>query len=91
VDGLGGSYGTERLVVARRKAAGGVPEMREETFDGPDRSWAIEWHQFVDAIEQATPYWGTAEDGLNAMRIVNALYESSRDGVAVDLQTSRSM
>jgi predicted dehydrogenase len=85
VEGLGGSYGTESLTLARRRASGGAPDVREERFEGPDRSWAIEWHQFVDAIEQATPYWGTAQDGLAAMRIVSALYESSRDGVATGL------
>jgi predicted dehydrogenase len=85
IEGLGGSYGVERLIVARRSAAGGAPETREETFDGPDRSWAIEWHQFVDAIENGTPYWGTPVDGLNAMRIVHALYESARDAVAIAL------
>jgi predicted dehydrogenase len=85
VDGLGGSYGLERLTIARRNASGGAPAMREEAFDGPDRSWAIEWHQFVDAIERATTYWGTADDGLAAMRIVSALYRSSRDGVPVPL------
>lgn len=77
VDGLGGSFGTERITAARRNS------VREEAFDGPDRSWAIEWHQFVDAIERGTPYWGTAGDGLAAMRIVNALYRSSSDGIAV--------
>lgn len=85
VDGLGGSYGTERLTIARRNPHGGAPALREEEFEGPDRSWAIEWHQFVDAIERGTPYWGTAADGLAAMRIVDALYRSARDGVAVSL------
>jgi predicted dehydrogenase len=85
VEGLGGTYGTERLALAARNRAGGAPALREETFEGPDRCWAIEWHQFVDAIEQGTPYWGTAGDGLAAMRIVNALYRSANDGVAVPL------
>ncbi|MBV8284412.1 MAG: Gfo/Idh/MocA family oxidoreductase [Candidatus Eremiobacteraeota bacterium] len=85
IDGLGGSYGPERLIVAKRNRAGGAPSMREEVFEGPDRSWAVEWHQFVDAIEQRTPYWGTPADGVAAMRIVNALYASARDGVVVPL------
>ena len=85
VEGLGASFGTERLTVARRNPKGGAPSVRDETFEGPDRSWAIEWHQFIDAIERVLPYWGTADDGLAAMRIVDALYQSSREGVPVPL------
>jgi predicted dehydrogenase len=91
VEGLGGSYGIERLIVATRNPAGGVPDVREESFDGPDRSWAVEWHEFVDAIEHGAPYLGTPQDGVAAMRIVAALYESARSGVPVSLSTSRSM
>lgn len=85
IDGLGGSYGTERLMVATRNPKGGAPALTDDAFDGQDRSWAIEWHQFVDAIENGLPYWGTPDDGLNAMRIIHALYESARDGIAVEV------
>ena len=83
VEGLGGSYGTERLVVATRNARGGVPAMHEETFEGADRSWAIEWNEFLDAIEHRTPYLGTPDEGVAAMEILSALYESARDGVPI--------
>jgi predicted dehydrogenase len=89
VEGLGGSYGVERLILARRSPTGGAPAMQDQSFEAPDRSWAIEWNEFVDAIEQGAPYWGTPQDGVAAMRIVGALYESAREGVPVPLTTSR--
>ncbi len=77
IEGLGGSYGTERLVLARRKPQGGVPEIREEVFDGPDLSWNLEWKDFVSALREGTPYQGGPEDGLAAMTMIDALYRSA--------------
>jgi predicted dehydrogenase len=80
VEGLGGSYGIERLITATRNPLSGVPAMTDDAFDGPDASWAIEWDEFVGAIVLGRPYMGTPQDGVAAMRIVQALYESARDG-----------
>ena len=53
--GLGGSYGREYALVGRRKVEGGPPE--EECFDFPqeDRSWALEWEDFIRAIASGQP------------------------------------
>jgi predicted dehydrogenase len=80
VEGLGGSYGPETLVVAKRAAVAGSPQSSAERFDEPDRSWELEWDDFVRAIRDGTPYWGTPGEGLWAMRILDALYESARTG-----------
>lgn len=82
VDGLGASYGTEMLSIGRRVFAGPFEWERLE-FRGGDVSWAREWEDFVGAIE-GRPYLGSAEDGLEAMRLVLAVYESSRSGSAID-------
>jgi predicted dehydrogenase len=81
VEGLGGSYGIERLIVAKRNPEGGAPAMHERDFTAPDGSWREEWHDFTNAISGATPYWGTPQDGLAVMRAVHALYASAHDGV----------
>jgi predicted dehydrogenase len=78
IEGLGGSYGTERLVVALRNPEGGAPSMNEEVFDGPDLSWQLEWSDYVHAILDGKPYWGTPEDGVAAMAMIGALYRSAR-------------
>jgi predicted dehydrogenase len=84
VEGLGGSYGTETLVRTRRRMEGGAPELEEEAFPGPDGSWALEWDDFVAAIrDDRPPGHGTAADGVAAMRMIDALYRSAREGAIV--------
>jgi predicted dehydrogenase len=79
VDGLGGSYGVERLVHVRRAFQGGAPEMREELFDGPDLSWADEWGAFIAAVDGVPSGVAVAgpEDGVLAMQVVDAIYRSA--------------
>lgn len=83
VEGLGGSYGEERLVRVRRRMEGGVPTLEEELFPGPDRSWSLEWDEFVASIESGAQPQGGAEDGLAAMRMIDALYRSAARGEVV--------
>jgi predicted dehydrogenase len=77
IEGLGGSYGVETLTTATRRPQGGAPDVTVERFEEPDRSWELEWNEFVSAALHGTPYWGTPDDGLAAMRIVDALYRSA--------------
>jgi predicted dehydrogenase len=84
VEGLGGSYGTERLVRTRRRMEGGVPEVHEEAFPGPDVSWDAEWEDFMGAVRDGgPPRHGPAADGVAAMRMIDALYRSAREGSVV--------
>lgn len=89
VEGLGGSYGVERLVIAKRKPEGGVPSISEEIFDGVDRSWELEWADFISAIKNGTKYLGTPGDGLVAMQMLAALYESAASGGVSRIETVR--
>jgi predicted dehydrogenase len=82
VDGLGGSYGTETLRVANKDLHGPFVETVTE-FRGADRSWHEEWKEFARAIENRVAPLGDGRDGLAAMRLVTAVYESSRTGRAV--------
>ncbi|MGH7505287.1 MAG: Gfo/Idh/MocA family protein, partial [Longimicrobiales bacterium] len=83
VEGLGGSYGVERLQRIGRALEGGSPVVREERFDGEDRSWTDEWAAFVAAIDGAGAEGAGASEGIAAMRIIDALYRSSRSGTPV--------
>lgn len=85
VDGLGGSYGPERLITAIRRPEGGVPALEEEVFDGPDSSWRDEWTEFVRAVTEGGTYWGTPEDGVAAMAMIDGLYRSAGSGTMVRL------
>ncbi|MBI4634981.1 MAG: Gfo/Idh/MocA family oxidoreductase [Candidatus Rokubacteria bacterium] len=86
VEGLGKSYGTERLTMQRRIPSGPPEEERLE-FPEPDRSWDREWEDFVAAIRGAGAPAVGAEDGLAALRLVEAVYESARSGATVRLET----
>ncbi|MGR4065632.1 MAG: Gfo/Idh/MocA family protein [Vulcanimicrobiaceae bacterium] len=79
IEGLGGSYGVERLIETERRMEGGAPDYTETRFEEPDRSWELEWNDFVQAIRSGTPYDGTPADGLAAMRMLDALYASARE------------
>jgi predicted dehydrogenase len=90
IEGLGKSYGVERLIVADRVLAGGAPAMHETAFDGPDDSWKHEWADFIGAIDHDATYLGTPEDGLRAMTMIDALYASARAGVPYRIEAAVS-
>ena len=86
VEGLGGSYGPERLRVGRRKREGGPPKEEVMEFPGPDVSWEAEWQEFVTVIREGREPLGNGYDGWQAMRMVYAVYESARTGRVVRLE-----
>jgi predicted dehydrogenase len=51
VDGLGGSYGVERLSVYEMGPELGPPRTETMEFPEPDSSWAREWQSFRSAID----------------------------------------
>jgi len=82
VEGLNSSYGTERAVLGRRSPSAPFRE-RVIEFRGEDRSWAEEWREFVEAVDEGREPLGSGRDGLMASRLTQALYESARTGRAV--------
>jgi len=80
IDGLGKSYGVERLTITLRKPEGGVPDVEELVFDQPDQSWELEWQDLISAIETHSPYLGTPAEGVGAMQMLHALYQSAQTG-----------
>lgn len=85
VEGLGGNYDTERLIIGRRLPTLGP--IHEETFKflGQDPSWYEEWRNFVAAIEEDKELLGSGYDGWQALRMVYAIYESSKKSCVVKL------
>lgn len=86
VEGLGGSYGSERIVHARRRLEGGAPEEREWTVSEPEAAWAAEWAEFAAAIREGRQPLGSARDGYEAARLVDAVYASAREGGVIRLE-----
>lgn len=88
VDGLGGSYGIEK--VSRGKRAFFDP-FRDDVieFRGGDISWLEEWKEFMAAITEHREPLGNGRDGLESLRLVNAVYESARRGTTVKPSTAQ--
>ena len=80
IDGLGGSYGMERLSYYRMLPEMGPPETTIFEFPRGDRSWAHEVKEFVTDIEQQRlPRPGIAE-ARSVLRVVETIYTTSGFG-----------
>jgi predicted dehydrogenase len=75
IDGLGGSYGVERLTLHRMLPQMGPPETMAWEFPFPDCSFADEFANFVDAIEGRAKPIGDIDDAVANLEIVEAVYQ----------------
>ena len=91
VDGLGGSYGKERVTWQRRRPESGPPIEESFEFDDNLGSWRREWRAFLNVVEGRPPLPGSAPiatgaDGVAVMGVVDALYHSARTGSPTPLK-----
>jgi predicted dehydrogenase len=84
VDGLGASYGVEKLIYSQHDPNGPFAYQTTE-FRGGDVSWKGEWQEFVRAIAEHVEPIGSGVDGLRAMEIVTAAYDAARTGQTAQL------
>jgi predicted dehydrogenase len=83
-EGLGGSYGLETATLGVRDFDKPFAERRIE-YRGADTCWQLEWEAFVAATKVSGDGLITARDGVQALRIVEAVYASASTGRSVDL------
>ncbi len=77
IDGLGGSYGVEKLTFYRMLPEMGPPETTAWEFPRGDNSWALEFAEFLEDIdEKRTPSAGLAE-ARAALEVVEKIYKAS--------------
>jgi predicted dehydrogenase len=80
VDGLGGSYGPERLTFYRMPPEMGPPETKVWEMPSDDGSWAAETEHFFRCIEGREAPIGTLDDAAANLTIIECLYaEAGRD------------
>jgi predicted dehydrogenase len=77
IEGKGGSYGQEKLLIGRRKELGVKPTEEEFLFD-KDTSWEEEWKNFRNAVAKKIQPIGNGYDGMMANKLVTDLYVSSK-------------
>ncbi|HXF10573.1 MAG TPA: Gfo/Idh/MocA family oxidoreductase, partial [Desulfuromonadaceae bacterium] len=77
IEGLGGSYGVEKLYHYQMKPEMGIPDTKVYEFPGPDESWKIEANKFEDDVRaKRRPDAGLAQ-ARSALQIVETIYEKS--------------
>lgn len=77
VEGLGGSYGVERLVYYKMLPEMGPPETTSWEYPMSDDSWEAEMAEFIEDIRLGRPPKAGLTDALAALRIVDEVYRKS--------------
>lgn len=78
IDGLGGSYGTEKLTFYKLLPQMGPPETISWEFPFPDSSWDLELQDFTLAISEGGSPNGNIHDAMAALRICEKIYNGNK-------------
>jgi predicted dehydrogenase len=78
IDGLGGSYGVERLTFYRMLPEMGPPETTTWEYPFADHSWDAEFANFVNAIQNGQRPCGDIYDAIANLEIIRQVYQSKR-------------
>lgn len=77
INGLGGSYGRETLILGRG-IPGQAPEQQIYHFDRPDDSWIEEWKNFKLAIKDPQRLLSPGKESLEVINIIEKIYLSKK-------------
>lgn len=77
IEGLGGSYGVERLSYYKMKPSLGPPETTIWEYPGEDRSWHVELEAFAQAVETGQPPSVGLRDAQAALEVVRQVYSKT--------------
>jgi predicted dehydrogenase len=77
IDGLGGSYGVERLTWYRMLPLMGPPETTMWEYPMADNSWSLEMEEFLDDIRLGREPSAGLSDAAAALSVVAAIYAKS--------------
>jgi predicted dehydrogenase len=77
VDGLGGSYGLERLAFYRMLPGMGPPETTIREYPFPDRSWELELAELLAAIDEGRAPASGLGEAMDVLRVVDRLREAA--------------
>ena len=78
IEGLGGSYGVERVTLYQMRPEMGPPDTTSWEYPGADRSWQREFDDFLEDIRTNRPPAAGLADAHAALLIVEAIYDRSQ-------------
>ena len=78
IEGLGGSYGVERVSFYRMLPQMGPPETTIWEFPGEDTSWRLELETFSASIDGTQPAGPGLSEALACLKVVEEIYRRSK-------------
>jgi predicted dehydrogenase len=75
IDGLGGSYGVEKLTYYKMLPEMGPPETTTWEYPFPDKSWNLEWEAFLDSVAGKQAPGATLADARAVLKVVTDVYK----------------
>ena len=82
IEGLGGSYGVERLSLYKMLPEMGPPETTIWEFPMADNSWQVEFTEFLTDIKRQRQCNPGIQDAYQALKIVEKIYKESKEAPA---------
>jgi predicted dehydrogenase len=90
IEGLGGSYGVEKLFHYQMKPEMGIPDTEVYEFPGPDESWRMELAEFEKDVQKAESgkagkretvvFDAGLAEARAALKVVEAIYKKKESG-----------
>ena len=77
IDGLGGSYGVERLTFYKMLPEMGPPETSAWEYPRGDQSWSLEWTEFLEDIRLGRQPSAGLDAARAALDVVGTIYARS--------------
>ena len=77
INGLGGSYGVERLTYYKMLPEMGPPETTSWEYPMEDNSWAVEMAEFYDDIRLDRDPEAGLRDAYESLKVVHSVYQES--------------
>ncbi len=78
IEGLGGSYGVERLAHYQMRPEMGPPDTVIHEYPQPDRSWNVEFAEFLEDIRIGRPPAAGLDAARAAVEVVETVYSRAR-------------
>lgn len=78
INGLGGSYGVERIAFYRMSPEMGPPETLIQEYPMQDDSWDVEFAEFIQDIKANRQPSANLYDAIAALKIVEEIYRNSQ-------------